>query len=236
MLSANTTDSFGRFLSAQPLLLLDCESGAKDPVVLSCSWVSRWLALLGVVAGLLSLVPVAIGDELVPQAHQLDVAIANLSSFVADASLVRVREHQIAGTRLHLAQDLGIQTIQLPHVSLTYWFDEINALQVNLRYFESSGSHGLSQSVDFNGATLAPGQRLKSGDTMWFDGAMYYERRLTPWLQHYLGEGSLVKGLDLRAKVGLEFTYLDFRTIKHKARGAQSPQTESSIKIYRRIR
>jgi hypothetical protein len=71
--------------------------------VLRRFWMAGWLALLGVVAGLLDFVPGATGDELVPRAHQLDVTIANLSSFVADTSLVHVREHQIAGTRFHLA-------------------------------------------------------------------------------------------------------------------------------------
>src|SRR5713101_2611937 len=170
----------------------------------------RWVALIGCITVSALRVSGTAGEEFAPSPHQLDLEIANLASFVADTSLVRVREHAIEGTRFHLARDLGIQTMQLPAVSLTYWFDEFNALQVYLRYFESAGSHGLAQAATFNGATLAPGQRLKTGDTLWFDGALYYERRLTPLLHKYLSRFALVQGLDLRAKIGLEFTYLDF--------------------------
>ena len=190
--------------------------------------VHGWLAVIGVITCALLRVSVATGDEFAPHPHQLDVEIANLSSFVADTSLVRVREHTIAGTRFHLAQDLGIQTMQIPRVLLTYWFSELNAVQVQLRYFEASGSHGLPQPATFNGATLAPGQRLKTGDTIWFDGALYYERQLTPLLQKYVGEVALLKGLDLRAKIGLEYTYLDFRLNNGKARVTPTSKGEES--------
>src|SRR5262245_1172571 len=106
--------------------------------------------------------------------------------------------------------------------------NELNAVQVHLRYFEASGSHSLPQLANFNGATLAAHQRLHTGSTLWFDGAIYYERRLTPVLQKYLGEVSLVKGLDLRAKIGLEFTYLDFRLNNGTARVTPTSQGEES--------
>ena len=190
--------------------------------------VHGWLAVIGVIACALLRVSVATGEEFAPHPHQLDVEVANLSSFVADTSLVRVREHDIAGTRFHLAQDLGIQTMQIPRVLLTYWFNELKAVQVQLRYFEASGSHGLPQPATFNGATLAPGQRLKTGDTIWFDGVLYYEQRLTPLVQKYFGQFSLVQGLDLRAKVGLEYTYLDFRLNNGKARVTPTSKGEES--------
>src|SRR2546425_8475025 len=114
-----------------------------------------WVALIGCIAFSVLRVSGAASEEFAPPPQQFDVEIANLSSFVADTSLVRVREHAIKGTRFHLAQDLGIRTMQPPSLSLTYWFDELNALQVSLRYFEASGSHGLAQPATFNGATLA---------------------------------------------------------------------------------
>src|SRR5919198_3203490 len=90
----------------------------------------RWVAVIGFIAFAALRVRVAAGDEFEPHRHQLDVALDNLAGFVADTSLVRVREHKIAGSRLHLAQDLGIETLQIPRVLLTYWFDERNAVQV----------------------------------------------------------------------------------------------------------
>ncbi len=189
--------------------------------------VRGWRAIIFLACTVL---PVSAGadEAFAPRPHQLEIEITNLSSFVADTSLVRVREHTIAGTRFHLARDLGIETMQLPTIALTYWFNELNAVQVHLRYFEASGSHGLSHSANFNGATLAPGQRLHTGSTIWFDGAIDYERRLTPWLQQYLGEGWLVKGLDVRAKIGLAFTYLDFRLNNGRARVTPTSKGEES--------
>src|SRR6266446_3687130 len=196
--------------------------------------VHGWLAVIGVITCALLRVSVATGEEFAPHSHQLDVEIANLSSFVADTSLVRVREHNIAGTRFHLAQDLGMQTMQIPRVLLTYWFNELNAVQVQLRYFEAGGSHGLPQSANYNGVTLAPRQRLHTGDTIWFDGAVYYERRLTPLVQKYLDRFSLVKELDLRAKIGLEYTYLDFRLNNGKARVTPTSKGEESAEDFYR--
>ncbi len=82
--------------------------------------------------------------------------------------------------------------------------------------------------ANFNGATLTPHQRLDTDSTVWFDGALYYERRLTPVLQRYLGGWSLGKGLELRAKLGLEFTYLDFRLNNGRARVTPTSQGEES--------
>jgi hypothetical protein len=96
---------------------------------MSSVWLAhRWVALIGCVTVSVLRVSRAAGEEFVPSPHQLDLEIANLASFVADTSLVRVREHAIEGTRFHLTRDLGIKTMQLPAVSLTYWFDELNAL------------------------------------------------------------------------------------------------------------
>jgi hypothetical protein len=187
-----------------------------------------WVAVIICTAGVLGSLSAAAADEFTPHPHQFDLTIDNLSSFVAGTSLVRVRENKVSGIRLHLAQDLSIDTMQLPSLELTYWFDELNALQLHLRYFEAGGSHGLPRSANFNGATLAPGQRLKTGDTIWFEGALYYERRLTPLLQKHLGGFALVHGLDLRAKIGLEYTYLDFRLNNGRARVTPTSKGEES--------
>src|SRR5262245_11317451 len=114
-------------------------------------WARGWRA--GLVFFACTVLPVKTGadEEFAPYPHQLEVDLANLSSFVAGTSLVRVRENKVSGTRLHLAQDLSVDTMQLPSVELTYWFNELNAVQVHLRYFEAAGSHGLPQLANFHG-------------------------------------------------------------------------------------
>ncbi len=78
-----------------------------------------WGAILGLVAWVVLSGSGAAEEAFAPHPHQLDLDLANFSSFVASTSAVRVRENQIAGTRLHLAQDLSIDTMQLPSVGLT---------------------------------------------------------------------------------------------------------------------
>lgn len=120
-------------------------------MLLRLSCVSGWLALLGAVAGLPSLIPVATGDEFVPRAHQLDISLDNFSGFVARTSQVHVRENTLTGSRFHLASALGLRRMDIPSIVLTYWFDDRNAIQIHFRYFDAAGSHRLRQPATFNG-------------------------------------------------------------------------------------
>src|ERR1700674_2218185 len=91
-------------------------------------------------------------DLLNPRPGQFEVNVENLSGFIGSGSIVRVREFQTEGTGLHLPA-LGINTVQLPDIDLTYWFNRLNAANVQFRYFDVGGSHFFSRPVVFNGAT-----------------------------------------------------------------------------------
>ncbi len=194
-----------------------------------------WVAVIIFTAGVLGSLSAATADEFTPHPHQLDLTIDNFSGYVARTSQVHVRENAVKGSRLHLASALGIRRMDIPGIVLTYWFDDLNAIQVQFRYFDAAGSHRLRQPVTFNGAVLIPSQRLSPRGTLWMDGAVYYERRMTPWLQQRFGKGLPLIELDLRVKLGLEFTYIDFRFNNGQARVTSiSPKGESSEDFFLR--
>jgi hypothetical protein len=148
---------------------------------------------------------------LVPRIHQFDLELNNVSSFVDDSSLIRRREASITGSALHFGPDLGEDTLQMPEVNATFWLDGLNAVQFQWRSFLLYGSKFLPERVNFNGDVIAPGQDLNTDGTTWFTIGFFYERRISPWLRQY--EGGLPEWLqrwDLRPRIGLEFTYLDF--------------------------
>ena len=154
-----------------------------------------------------------------PHAHQFDLQLGDVSSFVDNSSVVR-RHDIVAGTRpitnrgsaLHFGSDLGVRTLQMPEMTASWWIDDLNAIQFQFRYFALYGSHHLSQSVTFNRAVITPGQDLSPAGTTWFTGGLFYEGRVTPWLavqEHTMPE--FLQHWDLRPKIGLEFVYLDFQ-------------------------
>ncbi len=149
-------------------------------------------------------------DLLNPQAGQFDFGIENLSGFIGPGSIVRVREFQREGTGLHFPA-LGINTVQLPSIDLTYWFDQLNAINFRFRYFDVGGNHFFAGPAMFNGATIAGGQTLHSDPPVWLSLAFYYERRLTPPFQGYQADWPpALQGWDVRGRIGLEYTYLNF--------------------------
>lgn len=203
-----------------------CERGGRAARL---AVIRHGIVLLGIIIGSLGLVRAACSHELIPRAHQIDLTLENFSGVVAPTSQVHVRENLLKGTRFRLASALGIRRMDIPRIELTYWFDEGNAIQVQFRYFDIAGSHKLRQSAAFNGAVLPAGQRLSPRGTLWMDGGVYYERRITPWLQQHLGAPVWLNPLDFRVKLGLEFTYIDFRLNNGRARvTAPSPKGESA--------
>jgi hypothetical protein len=190
----------------------------------------RWgMAFLIFFIRVLGPVSLATADEFTPHQHQLDLTLDNFSGYVARTSQVHVREAAVKGSRFRLAPALGIRRMDIPGIVLTYWLDEMNALQIHFRYFDAAGSHRLREPAAFNGAVLIAGQRLNPRGILWIDGAVYYERRITPWLRQRLGTLGLLDQLDLRVKFGLEFTYIDFRLNNGRAHVTQlSPKGESA--------
>jgi len=112
--------------------------------------------------------------------------------------------------------------LQLPEVLLTYWFDSVNAVNFQFRYYGIYGSKPQTQPLAFGGTIIAPPtasatqaqqtQKLNPGGTRWYTFGGYYERRLTPLYENYeSGLPQFLQGWDSRARIGLEFTYNDFR-------------------------
>src|SRR5208282_1856776 len=87
-------------------------------------------------------------DLLNPHPHQLEVSLENLSGFIGSGTLVRVREFQIQGTGLHFPA-LGINTVQLPDIDLTYWFNQVSAINFQFRYFDVGDSHYFAHPVRY---------------------------------------------------------------------------------------
>jgi len=147
-----------------------------------------------------------------PARHQLDVDLLDMVDIVDPSSIVRRRLNSSPDTAIHLTHDLGTSTMQQVEFTPTFWFDSVNAAQFQFRYFFHYGSEFASAPLIFNGDVIAPGQNLSMAGTTWFTGGLFYERRITPWLDRAAAGGpSWLQGWDVRPKVGLEFVYLDFQ-------------------------
>ncbi|HLI81627.1 MAG TPA: hypothetical protein VKV03_16680 [Candidatus Binataceae bacterium] len=129
------------------------------------------------------------------------------------SSVVRRREDSINGTALHLGDDLGVDTFQMPTLHLDFWFDELNAIEFQFRYLALYGSEPLGKAVTFNGDRILPGQSINTNGTTWFTGGLFYQRRISPWLYQYASANlpEWLQKWELRPKIGLEFVYLDFQ-------------------------
>ena len=161
-------------------------------------------------------------DLLTPAPHQIDIEADDAYQFLVGANTVRRRIDSFPDSAISLQHDLGVSQMQLPEVLLSYWFDSVDAAQFQFRYFGIYGSKPQTQPLAFGGAIIgppqtttterSPNQKLNPGGTQWYTFGGYYERRLTP-LYHDREQGLPVflQGWDLRAKIGLEFTYNDFQ-------------------------
>ena len=145
-----------------------------------------------------------------PKRSQFDLQVEGLFGFTGPGSIVRVREFETDGTRLHFS-NMGMNTEQMPTLDARYWFDEVNAIHLRFRYFNLGGTHFSSSPIKFNGAII-PGGRTNNFDPWeWFAGGLYYERRLTPLYESYEARWpTLLQGWDLRGRIGIEYTYLNF--------------------------
>jgi hypothetical protein len=135
-----------------------------------------------------------------PSAGQVDLQVYNLFSFPSSGSYARVRENTIEGTRLRFKADLGIDTVQIPELWATYWLTDRDALQLQFHYFVADGSKFLGDPVTYNGASIEGSQGIHASGSPWATLGLYYERLLLPPSTN----------IDLRGKVGAQYTYLDF--------------------------
>jgi hypothetical protein len=170
---------------------------------------------------------------LVPAPHQLDIEADDTYQFVTPDSTLRRRVDSSRDSAISLKRNLGTSQMQNPEVLISYWFDNVNAVQFQFRYIAPYGSHGGNKPLYFGGTILSAGQVLNNGGTRWYTFGGYYERRLTPLYQNR--EASLpafLQGWDLRAKIGLEFTYNDFRINDGKPNFDRFSQFEARIRFH----
>jgi hypothetical protein len=149
-----------------------------------------------------------------PQRHQLDLELSDFAAFPTDDALIRRRQDSIRGSAFHWGSDLGVTSYQQPAINGSFWFDGTNAIQFQFRYFALYGSSFLSSPATFNGDVIAPGQNISASDSTWFTVGLFYERRITPWLNRQIGNLNLpevLKRWDVRPRIGLEFVYMDFK-------------------------
>lgn len=149
---------------------------------------------------------------LTPAPHQIDIEGEDTYQFLTSNSVVRRRINSSLDSAIRLDPDLGNNNMQVPEFLGTYWFDSVNAAQFQFRYFATYGSNFSTVPLWFGGAQISGNQKLTTTGTRWFTVGGYYERRLTPLYEDREAElPAFLQGWDLRAKVGLEFTYNDFR-------------------------
>ena len=172
-------------------------------------------------------------DLLTPSRHQFDIEAGDTYQFLVGNNTLRRRINSAPDDAISLQNDLGTSQMQVPEVLISFWFDTVNAVQFQFRYLGPYGSHYSTQPIAFGGAVISPGQKLNPGGDRWYTFGEYYERRLTPIYQnHEQGLPVLLKGWDLRAKIGLEFTYNDFRINDGKPNFKHSSQFEARVRFH----
>ena len=145
-----------------------------------------------------------------PRRNQFDFQLYGMFGFTGPGSIVRVREFLNEGTGLHFS-DMDMNTEQMPTVDFRWWLDELDAIHFRFRYFNIGGKHFSATPIRFNGAII-PGGRTNNFDSWeWFSGGIYYERRLRPLYESSESTWPIaLQGWDLRGRIGIEFTYLNF--------------------------
>jgi len=149
-------------------------------------------------------------DLLKPRPHQFDLVVENLSGFTGPGSIVRVREFNIEGNGLDFSS-LGLNYQQMPTLELRYWFNDVDALDVTGRYFDIGAHKFQTRPIFFNGAQIKGRQVLNTNPSTWFALGVFFEHRLRPLYRDYEdGWPAWLQKWDLRAKAGIEYTYLEF--------------------------
>jgi hypothetical protein len=151
-------------------------------------------------------------DLLTPARHQFDIEASDTWQFVDDNSSARRRVDSSIPSNMRLGPDMGTEQIQQPEVLTTFWFDEVNAAQFQFRDFTMYSDHFSTVPFFYGGGFIPRNQTLDNDGTRWYTFGGFYERRLTPLYQNREWQlPTFLKGWDLRAKIGVEFTYDDYR-------------------------
>ncbi len=172
-------------------------------------------------------------DLLTPAQHQFDVEVGDTYQFLVGNNTLRRRINSFPDSAISLQHDQGVSQMQVPEVLATFWFDDVNAAQFQFRYFGIYGSKFETQPLAFGGTIISPNQKLNPGGTRWYTFGGYYERRLTPLYQDREdGLPQFLQGWDSRAKLGLEFTYNDYRINDGSPNFSQFSQYEARIRFH----
>jgi len=181
-------------------------------------------------------------DLLVPAPHQIDIEADDAYMYLLGNNTLRRRINSFPDTEISLQHDLGVSQLQLPEVLLSYWFDTVNAVNFQFRYYGIYGSKPQTQPLAFGGTIIFPPppssgqpqhQTLNPGGTRWYTFGGYYERRLTPLYEDYESRlPQFLQGWDSRARIGLEFTYNDFRINDGTPLFKQFSQFEARVRFH----
>jgi len=167
-----------------------------------------------------------------PRSGQFDLQISGLFGFTGPGSIVRVREFQTEGTGLHFSS-MDMKTEQMPTLDIRYWFNEVNALHFRFRYFNIGGSNFSRTPILFNGSVIPGGRTNAFNSWEWSSGGLYYERRITPLYQQYEADWpTVLQGWDLRGRIGIEFTYLEFLINGGTTRSKRRPGGEETAEDF----
>src|SRR5271170_3342926 len=79
-------------------------------------------------------------DLLIPAPHQIDIEADDAYMYLLGNNTVRRRINSFPDSEISLQHDLGVSQLQLPEVLLTYWFDSVNAVNFQFRYYGIYGS------------------------------------------------------------------------------------------------
>jgi len=124
-------------------------------------------------------------DLLTPAPHQIDIEADDAYMFLLGNNTLRRRINSFPDSAISLQHDMGVSQLQLTETLLSYWFDSVNAVQFQFRYYGIYGSKFETQPLAFGGTIVSPNQKLNPGGTRWYTFGGYYERRLTPLYQNY---------------------------------------------------
>ena len=171
-------------------------------------------------------------DLVTPRRRQFDLMVQNQSGFTGPGSIVRVREHDIEGNGLDFSS-LGLNYQQMPTIEGRFWFTNVDALDVSFRYVDIGAHKFQSRPIFYNGSLIKGGIVLNTNPAKWFSLGIFYERRLRPFYSAYEENWpAWLQKWDLRAKMGIEYTYIEFALDSGSAPTAASSKGEETTEDF----
>ncbi|HEY6893798.1 MAG TPA: hypothetical protein VI258_06505, partial [Rhodanobacteraceae bacterium] len=120
----------------------------------------------------------------------------------APGGWVQVRENDIAGTRLHIDNDLDVQHMQTLRFRAARLFSDDNQLRFGVSASMLDGSATITQPVVFNGTTVAPGK---------LDTVTHFQDFLEADVAYWRRFAAFDNGGGFWGSVGATYVLLNFR-------------------------